>query len=132
MSGLPERLRPLAKLVIKAFGLSHWEIKFGLFPELDDGFVGMTDLRTDYYRAKIRITPEDGGKEQASTLLHELMHVGLYEIDQAAQDIILMLPEDDRDRAQTIYRRGEEQYIERVGRSLMPVLLRALPPGSGK
>lgn len=79
---------------------------------------GHTNLDTRYLRATITIMRSLSPERSRSVIRHELLHVALAPIDQAARYIVARLPKKDRKQAREMYIDAEEQTIERIVRSI--------------
>lgn len=127
---LPKQLQPLAKIAVKSLGLSHIRIRYELHTDLGD-YNGLAHLDPTYYRATIQLEDTLKGREAQEVLLHELLHIAFMEWDTACTDVLSRVNEEEQEIAREQLNRGQEQVVERLSRSLLPILLKCIPQGVG-
>lgn len=118
---LPNWLIEHLQATRQLFGVGdEWHI----FPVLvqqpgDKEFGAVTDYDTAYLNAVIKFDDDIRNNDQGQqVVLHEVLHIALYELAQTFEYALKLLPTNGRDLFSAMWQDAEERTIQRITRAM--------------
>lgn len=97
--------------LLNTLELGNWKVKIRVEELLDEegGYLGLCQFDRAYNLAEIGIAvqPHKSAEDIKDTLMHELVHIVLHEIDSSAKDLITAVPKNMRQYV------GEQMHVAR-------------------
>lgn len=116
--------RAIIARLLPRFGLAHWTVTVQ-DEEPEGGGEASTWISNDCYLARLRFSEKhyhDSVAEQHTTIVHELLHIVLWQSDLSARDIIGALDPTSRNWAEQRYERALERDIDHLSRVVAPLV----------
>ena len=126
MNVAPKWMADWAAFLVRSLNLEYVDLLIETRPDPGDDTnnLGFTLYDWAYIRANIAIRSDVADSRFGrATILHEFYHVVLYRYNQAAELLINMIPDMDRDFAGKIWRDANESTVEQMARDNLDRLL---------